>query len=500
MMSQRLGHQARLLCVTLFVLLALAGNVFVAHQYTQTVFAAGSLPCDIYAAAGAPCVAAHSTVRALFSAYSGNLYQVKRWSDSTTTSIGTLSAGGYANAAAQDSFCSGTSCTITEIYDQSGHGNNLTIEGPGGNGAQDFGANAAALPITVGGHKVYGLYVSAGVGYRDNSTSGVAKNGAPEGMYMVTSGTHVNNRCCFDYGNAETNSDDNGNGHMDAINFSTECWFSPCSGSGPWVQADMENGLFAGANGSDTNNKGNSSAFVTALLKNNGQNTYAIKGGNAQSGSLSTWYSGAEPNLGGYAPMHQEGAIVLGTGGDNSDGSVGSFFEGVMTAGYPTDAADNAVQANIVSVGYTSSSSFPVVGTAYRLTNVHSGTVLDAVNCGTANGTSIDIWASLGNTCQQWKFASSGTGTYTITNVNSGTVLDAVNCGLADGTATDLWASLGNTCQKWAVIPTGGGHYELVVSNSGMVLDDVDCGTANGTKVDMWQWLNNTCQEWSIAP
>ncbi len=88
---------------------------------------------------------------------------------------------------------------------------------------------------------------------------------------MVTSGTHVNGGCCFDYGNAETNSRDNGNGHMDAINFSTECWFSPCSGSGPWVQADLENGLFAGANGSDTNNLGDNSTFVTALMKNKGR-------------------------------------------------------------------------------------------------------------------------------------------------------------------------------------------------------------------------------------
>jgi hypothetical protein len=60
----------------------------------------------------------------------------------------------------------------------------------------------------------------------------------------------------------------------------------------------------------------------------------------------------ALPNLGGYAPMHLEGAIVLGTGGDNSKSSADSFFEGVMTAGCPTDAADNAVQASIVSVGY----------------------------------------------------------------------------------------------------------------------------------------------------
>jgi hypothetical protein len=462
--------------------------------------AAGTLPCDLYATAGTPCVAAHSTTRALFSAYSGSLYQVKRWSDSATTNIGTLTAGGYANAAAQDSFCSGTSCTITVIYDQTSKHNNLTIEGPGGNGAQDYGANAAALPLTVGGHSVYGLYVSAGVGYRNNATSGIATGSTGEGMYMVTAGTHVNNRCCFDYGNAETSGNDTGNGHMDAINFGTECWFSPCSGSGPWVQADLENGLFAGGNGSWSANTGRSSAYVTALLKNNGTSTYAIKDGNAQSGGLATRYNGALPNLGGYVPMHKEGAIVLGTGGDNSNGSVGSFYEGVMTSGYPTDAADNAVQANIVSVGYSSSRTFPVTGTAYRLTGVNSGKVLDAINCGTANNTRIDLWASLGNTCQQWKFASAGGDNYTITNVNSGKLLDSVNCGWADGTAVDLWQALGNLCQQWSVIPTGGGHYEIVSASSGMVLDAVNCGTANGTLADQWQWLNNTCQEWSITP
>jgi non-reducing end alpha-L-arabinofuranosidase len=496
---QCLSSRSRRTILALLAVVGLIAGVF--GVSSKPTLAAGSLPCDIYAAAGTPCVAAHSTVRALFSAYNGNLYQVKRWSDNTYTNIATLSAGGYANAAAQDSFCSGTACTITAIYDQSGHSNTLTIEGPGGNGGQDAGANATALPTTAGGHKVYGLYVSDGVGYRDDSTSGVATNGAPEGEYMVTSGTHVNAGCCFDYGNAETSNKDTGNGHMDAINFGTECWFSPCSGSGPWVQADMENGLFAGGNGSNTNNLGNSSAFVTALIKNNGQNTYAIKGGNAQSGSLTTWYNGAEPNLGGYAPMHQEGAIVLGTGGDNSNGSVGSFFEGVMTAGYPTDAADNAVQANITSVGYsTITSSFPVTGTQYRLTNLNSGKVLDAVNCGTAPGTLVDQWQSLGNTCQQWVFNSLGNGVYTLTNVNSGLALDVYKCGGGNGNAIDTWTLLNNTCQKWNVLPTGDGHYVLVSSILGRALDDKNCGTANGTAVQTWQWLDNTCQEWSIAP
>src|SRR4051794_27319143 len=80
--------------------------------------AAGTLSCDINASGGTPCVAAHSTTRALFGSYSGSLYQVRRWSDGATTNVGVLSAGGYANAATQDSFCSGTYCTIVRIYDQ----------------------------------------------------------------------------------------------------------------------------------------------------------------------------------------------------------------------------------------------------------------------------------------------------------------------------------------------------------------------------------------------
>jgi hypothetical protein len=316
--------------------------------------AAASLPCDIYGAAGTPCVAAHSMVRALYGTYNGPLYEVQRASDNRTANIGLLAPGGYANAAAQDQFCVNTHCTVTRIYDQSPRHNDLTIEGAGGNGRADVGAPADALPVAAGGHTVYGLEISAGMGYRNNRTSGVAVHGQPEGMYMVTSGTHFNGGCCFDYGNAETNNLDTGNGHMDAVNFSNWCQVPPCYGPGPWVQADLENGLYQSGTGGSQNpgNTGIRVPFVTALLKNNGQNFFALKQGNAQGGGLTTNYAGPEPNRPGYSPMQQEGAIVLGTGGDNSNISIGSFFEGVMTAGLPSDAADNAVQANITSVGY----------------------------------------------------------------------------------------------------------------------------------------------------
>jgi hypothetical protein len=319
--------------------------------------AAGSLPCDIYQSGGTPCVAAHSTTRALYSSYNGSLYQVRRASDNATRNIGVLSAGGYADAGSQDSFCANTSCVITVIYDQSGRGNNLTQAPPGGfngpaAGGYDNLASATAAPVTVGGHKAYGVFVSPGTGYRNNHTNGVATGDNPEGMYAVLDGTHYNGGCCFDYGNAETDSHDDGNGTMEAIYFGNIKVWGYGSGNGPWIMADLENGLFSGANvhlnsGDPTVNY----RYTTAIIKGT-HNQWAIRGGNAQSGGLSTFYSGPRPNASGYNPMKKQGAIILGIGGDNSVGAAGTFYEGVMTSGYPSDSTENAVQANINSVGY----------------------------------------------------------------------------------------------------------------------------------------------------
>ena len=131
--------------------------------------AASSLPCDIYASGGTPCVAAYSTTRALYASYNGPLYQVQRSSDGSSLNIGLLAAGGDANAAPQASFCAGTTCTVTKIYDQSANHSDLPIssggfwKGPGPNGS-DIGANAMALPISIGGHA--GVRDQEHAGYR----------------------------------------------------------------------------------------------------------------------------------------------------------------------------------------------------------------------------------------------------------------------------------------------------------------------------------------------
>ena len=315
-------------------------------------------PCDLYASGNTPCVAAHSTTRALYSAYAGALYQVKRRSDGTTRKIKPMTAGGVANAAAHDSFCTSTSCIITIIYDQSGHRNDLSPAPPGGaasgTGTDGFdqAADAAAAQVTLDGQKAYGVFIAPGMGYRIDETDGVATGDQPEGIYAILDGTHYNSGCCFDYGNAETSNKDTGNGHMEAIYFGTETFWGTGSGPGPWIMADLENGLFSGSNPKlNAADPTIDYRFVTAVVKGK-PNHWAIRGGNATSGALSTFFDGARPTLSGYNPMSKEGSIILGIGGDNSNSAQGTFYEGAMTSGYPTDKTENQVQANIVAARY----------------------------------------------------------------------------------------------------------------------------------------------------
>ncbi|HEX7510483.1 MAG TPA: arabinofuranosidase catalytic domain-containing protein [Chitinivibrionales bacterium] len=329
--------------------------IFIGYLISWSYSFAAQCPCDIYDAAATPCVAAHSTVRALYSSYNGPLYQVTRKSDKQTKDIGVLTPGGFANAAAQDSFLNGKPGNISIIYDQSPKGNHLKI-GPGGKGplqdlhAPDSGAAATALKLKVGGHTVYGVFTTSRSGYRNDSTKGIATGEQPEGMYMVTSGKHVSDQCCFDYGNACTNDSANANGTLETIYFGTCGWWGKGIGAGPWVMVDLENGLYAGGTtGVNQNSASLTNDYVTAMLKGKTGNM-ALKGGNAQSGTLKTMHDGPRPP--GYDAMLKQGGIVLGIGGDNSNWGFGTFFEGCMTSGYPSDSAENAVQANIVAAGY----------------------------------------------------------------------------------------------------------------------------------------------------
>jgi hypothetical protein len=328
-------------------------------------------PCDIYAAAGAPCVAAHSTTRALYASYNGPLYQVLRQSDGKTLDIGVVQpvaspepdAGGYADAAAQDAFCANTYCWITTIYDQSPKHNDLTqppsglffFSGPAMGGFDNLPI-ADMAPVTIMGHKVYGVFIEPRMGLRNNDPKGTAVDDQAEGMYWVINGHHYNSGCCFDYGNAQIDSNDDDNGTMETAYFGSCPWWYNANPPGPWIMTDQENALVGCVNPDGSklcvNLPSITWRFVTAIAKGEPHH-WTSMGGNAQHGTLSVMFDGPRIDS-SYDPMRKQGAIILGTGGDNNNGSAGTFYEGAMTAPgtFPTDATDQLVQANVVAAKY----------------------------------------------------------------------------------------------------------------------------------------------------
>ena len=220
------------------------------------------LPCEVLSQGGTTCVTAHSTVRVIVPGYSGPLYQLCKGgskpgpSSCTGTTQDIKAIDGYADVATHDDFCGEDSCLITKIYDQSGNGTDLEPSPKGGaKTSPDTPAKAKALPVKVNGHNAYGVLVKPGTGYRTGcngcnikQAKGMALNDEPQSMYMVTSKSDLVDGCCFDYGNAETSSNDDGNGTMEAIYFGAGVvWGTGYGGKpGPWVMGDLENGVFTG--------------------------------------------------------------------------------------------------------------------------------------------------------------------------------------------------------------------------------------------------------------
>jgi hypothetical protein len=346
------------------------------------------LPCKVITGqgTGSRCVSAHSTARLIAPDYTGPLYQLCK--GTANPGPGSCQGGvmdivainGYADVASHDAFCAAEACTITKIYDQSGLGNDLEpAPGGGAKNTPDNPARANALPVVLNGHRAYGVLIKPGMGYRAGCDGCTIKRGngmplgdEPQSVYMVTSQKDLIDGCCFNYGNAETASRDDGNGTAEAINFSAGVvWGTGLGGKpGPWVMADLENGLYAGwENRQDKNistNKPLKFDFVTAVLvgdvavKNSGKGRFALYGADAQGldvtfGRITAMYDGIRPEKTGYVPMQKQGSLVLGIAGDNSSGGGGRFYEGATIAGAALDTSTLAMlQASIVAAGYGS--------------------------------------------------------------------------------------------------------------------------------------------------
>jgi hypothetical protein len=334
------------------------------NDETVPSFSGIPLPCDVFKEGGTTCVTAHSTVRVIASGYSGPLYQLckggsKAGPGSCTGESQDIEAiDGYADVNSHESFCGEDACVITKIYDQSGNANDLEPAPKGGNHATpDIPSKAMVLPVKVNGHKAYGVLIKGGMGYRagcaactNRTAKGMAVGAEPQSMYMLTSQKDLVDGCCFDYGNAETSSNNDGAGTMEAVYFGAGVvWGTGYGGKpGPWVMADLEAGVFAGwenkQNQNISTNKALKFDFVTAIVvgdvpeKNCGKGRFMLYGADATGadatfGKLTTMWDGIRPEVTGYNPPIKQGSLILGIGGDTSSNGGGRFYEGATATG-----------------------------------------------------------------------------------------------------------------------------------------------------------------------
>jgi hypothetical protein len=274
---------------------------------------------------------------------------------------------GYADSAAQDAFCSGTLCTVSLLYDQSGNGNHLKVAPKGMAGAgeysafDDFESSATKALVIVGGHKVHGLYMAPREGYRLVAQGkGMPVGSEAQGIYELVDGTHfAESGCCWDFGNVTT--DPTKYGLSNALFFGVGYW-SGGDGTGPWFKADFGNGIWAGGSkiddgtwgpagiGTPPTNPSNptmKAPFAFGVLKTT-PSTYAIRVAEAQRATdLITAFEGGLPQT-----LASWGGIVLGVDANNANDGFGTFFEGAITSGYPSNATDLAVLKNVQAVGY----------------------------------------------------------------------------------------------------------------------------------------------------
>jgi hypothetical protein len=284
-------------------------------------------------------------------------------------------AEGFADITMVTTLCASSTCTVSKLYDQSGKGNHITVAKAGlTNGGEfagmdDFetiiGRTDTADKIKVGGRDVYSLYMEKRQGYRQTMPgNGMAIGDDPQGIYMLADGTRTGTACCWDFGNVTPNP--KSYAEMNTLFLGVAFW-GKGAGNGPWFGGDFEAGVWMGGSKpgepgwgglndaknapANMNNPSMRVKYALGFLKtNNGPERYALRMADAATATtVTTAYAGAYPQ---GKHLDSKGAVVLGVGGDNSNNSWSTFYEGAIVQGYPADETENAVLQNINALGY----------------------------------------------------------------------------------------------------------------------------------------------------
>jgi hypothetical protein len=194
-------------------------------------------------------------------------------------------------------------------------------------------------------------------GYRLIDAMGVPESTEPQGIYLLADGTRRGTTCCWTFGNA---GDPMSFSEPNGLHFGEGFWGTG-EGDGPWFTADFGAGLWAGGSNdgdpgwgslgapgpANPDNPSLSVPFALGFLRTDEMQWALRMADTATARGVSTAYEGRLPKS-----VYNAGGLVLGVGSDNANNSFGTFYEGAVVAGYPTDSAEIAVMENIQAARY----------------------------------------------------------------------------------------------------------------------------------------------------
>jgi hypothetical protein len=277
---------------------------------------------------------------------------------------------GFVDYTEVDKACEGGSyCTVSILYDHSGNENHLkrspkgSTAGGASGALDDYESCATKGKVKAGGHTVYSLYMNKIEAYRSTVVGkGMPTGQEPQGTYMLADGTRKGSACCWDFGNVTTKPATEW-AFMDTICLGHTWWGNSTDANWFGFGVDFEGGVWAGGSKKgdpgwgaldgpypfNSNNPSMHAAkFALAFLRVS-KSEYALRVADmATATDLKEAWKGPLP----VTNFGHKGGIVLGAGGDNSNNSMGTFYEGVMVAGYPTNDIEAKIMANIKAVGY----------------------------------------------------------------------------------------------------------------------------------------------------
>ncbi|MEU6510081.1 RICIN domain-containing protein [Streptomyces sp. NPDC046942] len=135
----------------------------------------------------------------------------------------------------------------------------------------------------------------------------------------------------------------------------------------------------------------------------------------------------------------------------------------------------------------------------YQITNKNSGLALDALNGGTAQGTSVVQATSTTGTDQNWSLVAAGSGLYKIVNQKSGLLLGIQNMSTSDGGPALIWGDNGTADHLWQVIPARDGYDKIADYNSGLLLGVDQMSTSSGAQVLQWSDNGTADHLWKLT-